>query len=514
MTFSLFKRAPAAIAAAFAMWLCACAHAATLRYGHVSDANSMDPHALNELTQISVMGNVYEPLVTRSRDHSLAPGLATAWQQTAPTRWRFDLRKGVRFHDGTPFTADDVVFSWQRAAGEGSDVKIFVAGIRGVKKLGEHAVEIETVMPNPILPDQITHWLIMSRSWCEANQATLPVDRRRGIENAASFKANGTGPFRLRERQPGLRTVFTRHGLWWGRFEGNVEEVVFTPITSDATRLAALVSGAVDVIEPVSLNDIERLESQPGFAVLQAPENRVWFLGMDQRRAPFNDRRVRLAVWQAIDTDTLRRQLLRGTGLPAALLATPQMKGYDARIDQRPPFDPAAARRLLADAGHANGLEVRFNCPVERSNICQAVAASLARVGITATVAAEPRAVFLPKLLRRELALYLTSAGTPTADSHYTMQILMHSPGEGGLGTLNGGSYSNPRVDELTRAVGAESDPAKRLVQISEAMRLHRDEVGHVPLYQATVNRGTRKGVEMVLWPDNIVYWKYVKVPR
>ena len=170
------------------------ASAQTVRIANQGDALSMDPHSLNETLQLSVTGNVYEPLVGRNKDLSLTPMLATSWKQTSPTVWRFELRKGVQFHDGTPFTADDVVFSLARTQVEGSDMKSYTNDFKEVRKIDSHTVEIETKTPFPILPDVLSLVYIMSKKWCETNQATVPVDRRKGVENTASFKANGTGP--------------------------------------------------------------------------------------------------------------------------------------------------------------------------------------------------------------------------------------------------------------------------------------------------------------------------------
>jgi len=202
-------------------------HAATVRIANQGDALSMDPHSLNESLQLSVTNNVYESLVGVSKDLKFEPALATSWKQTSPTVWRFELRKNVRFHDDTPFTADDVVFSLARAAGEGSDMRSNTNDIKEVRKLGSHTIEIETKSPFPILPNVLSTVFIMSKKWCEDNQATRPVDRRRGIENAASFRANGTGPYRLRERQPNVRTTFVRNGNYWGKIDSNVTEVIF-----------------------------------------------------------------------------------------------------------------------------------------------------------------------------------------------------------------------------------------------------------------------------------------------
>ena len=179
--------------------------AITLRVANQGDVQSMDPHSLNESLQLSFTGNVYESLVERGKDMGLTAALATKWTQTSPTVWRFDLRPNVKFHDGKPFTADDVVFTFKRAAGEGSDMKGYTNPIKEVRKVGDLAVEIETTAPYPILPDTLTTLGMMSKKWCEENKAERPVDRRKGIENTASFKSNGTGPFRLKERQPSVR---------------------------------------------------------------------------------------------------------------------------------------------------------------------------------------------------------------------------------------------------------------------------------------------------------------------
>ena len=263
---------------------CGMTQAVTLRVANQGDAQSMDPHSLNESLQLTFTGNIYEPLVGRSKTLGLVPGLATSWKQTSPTIWRFELRKGVSFHDGTPFTADDVVFSFKRAAGEGSDMKSYVSSFKEVRKVDDRTVEIETLTPFPILPDVVTTVFMMSKKWCEENKALNPVDRRKGIENTASFKANGTGPFRLKERQPSSRTVLVRSATYWDKVESNVTEVVFTPIGNDATRVAALLSGEIDIMEPVPLQDVERLKGSANHKVMQGPELRTIFLGMDQKR--------------------------------------------------------------------------------------------------------------------------------------------------------------------------------------------------------------------------------------
>ncbi|HEY0817185.1 MAG TPA: ABC transporter substrate-binding protein, partial [Rhizobacter sp.] len=303
------------------------AQAVTLRVANQGDAQSMDPHSLNESLQLTFTNNIYEPLVARDKKLGLTPGLATKWSQPKPTVWRFELRRGVTFHDGTPFTADDVVFSFNRAAGPGSDMQGYTNTFKEVRKIDTHTVEVETLTPFPILPDVLTNVFVMSKKWCEDNKAQNPVDRRKGIENAASFKANGTGPFRLKERQPGSRTVLVRHGTYWDKVDTNVTEVIFTPIGNAATRVAALLSGEVDVMEPVPLQDVDRIKASPKLKVMQGPELRTIFLGMDQKRDellfssvkgknPFKDKRVRQAVYHAIDIEALRTKTMRGSAVP------------------------------------------------------------------------------------------------------------------------------------------------------------------------------------------------------
>lgn len=503
------------------------ASAVTLRIGNQGDALSMDPHSLSESLQISVNENVYEPLVTRGRDYKLAPALATDWKQTAPTVWRFNLRKGVQFHDGTPFTADDVIFSYERARGDGSDMKSYVGQVKEMRKISDYQLDIVTKAPFPILPELFTHFDIMSKKWCETNQATKPVDRRKGIENAASFRANGTGAYRLRERQPNVRTTYVRNGNYWGKIEGNVDEVIFNVIGNDATRVAALISGEIDVMEPVPVQDVERLKTASNLKVLQGPELRVVFLGMDQKRDelqfsnvkgknPFKDKRVRQAFYQAIDVEGIKRTVMRGASTPVALMLPPQVNGYAPDLVKRLPYDVEASKKLLAEAGYPNGFEVTMNCPNDRyvndGAICQAVAANLARANIKIKLEVETKGTYFPKILRRDTSFYMLGWTSTTVDAENVLYAIMSTPGDGGRGQFNLGAYSNARLDELTEKIGSETDMKKRNEMIREAMKIHQDDIGHIPLHQQALNWGAKKNVDLVQWPDNGMMWRYVSV--
>ena len=503
------------------------AHAATLRVSNQGDVQSMDPHSLNESLQLSFTGNVYESLIERDKQMRLSPLLATQWTQTSPTVWRFDLRPNVKFHDGAAFTADDVVFSFKRAAGEGSDMKGYTNPIKQVRKVSELVVDIETTAPYPILPDTLTTLAMMSQKWCEENKATQPVDRRKGIENTASFKSNGTGAFRLKERQPSVRTVIVRNLNHWAKPEGNVDEVIFTPIGNDATRVAALLSGETDVMEPVPLQDVERVKSAGNFTVLQGPELRTIFLGMDQKRDelqfssvkgknPFKDRRVRQAFYQAIDEETIKSRVMRGAAAPTALMVGAAVRGFQADMNKRVPYDTEAAKKLLTEAGYPNGFEVGMNCPNDRyvndAAICQAVAANLARINVKVNLQTETKVTYFPKILRRDTSFYLLGWTPSTVDSHDVLVALMSTPNDKGQGQFNLGAYSNPKIDELTLKIQSETDDKKRNEMIREAFKIHQDDFGHIPLHQQALAWAHSNKVSLTQLPNNFMNFKWMSV--
>ena len=505
------------------------ASATTLRIANQGDALSLDPHSLNESLQLDVLGNVYEALVARDKDLKLVPALAASWKQTSPVVWRFELRKGVKFHDGTPFTADDVVFSLMRTQADGSDMKSYSNDYKEVRKINDYTVEIETRSPFPILPDMLPRVMIMSKKWCETNQSTKPVDRRKGIENAASFRANGTGPFRVRERQPSIRTTFTRNGSYWDKIDGNVDEIIFTPIGNDATRVAALLSGEIDVMEPVPLQDVDRVNGAPNTRVLVGPELRTIFLGMDQKRDelqfssvkgknPFKDKRVRQAFYQAIDIEGIKKTVMRGASSPTALMVGPGINGFSPEQNKRLPFDPEASKKLLADAGYPSGFEVSMNCPNDRyvndARICQAVAANMARVGIKINLVAETKGTYFPKILRRDTSFYLLGWTPSTYDSHDALNALMACVDDKGAGQFNLGAYCNPKLDELIKKIQSETDKGKRNAMIKEAFDIHSSDVGHLPLHQQALAWGLNKKVDLVQRADNNMTFKWISVKK
>ncbi|RYF75895.1 MAG: ABC transporter substrate-binding protein [Comamonadaceae bacterium] len=503
------------------------AGAQTLRIANQGDALSLDPHSLNESLQLSVTQNVYETLAGRNKDLTLAPLLATGWKQTSPAVWRFELRKNVKFHDGTPFTADDVLFSLARAAGEGSDMNSYTNDIKEVRKVDDHTVDIETKAPFPILPDVLSQVAIMSKLWSETNGASKPVDRRKGIENTASFKANGTGPYRVRERQPNVRTTFVRNASYWGKIDGNAQEVIFTPIANPSTRVAALLSGEVDVMEPVPVQDVARVNAASNARVIVGPEMRTIFLGMDQKRDellyssvkgknPFKDKRVRQAFYQAIDIAGIQRTVMRGASRPTGLMVGPGINGWTTEQDKRLPYDTEAAKKLLAEAGYPQGFEVSLNCPNDRyvndGQICQSVAASLARANIKVNLVTETKGTYFPKVLRRDTSFYLLGWTPSTYDSHNALNALVACVDDKGAGQFNLGAYCNPKVDELTKRIQSETDKAKRTAMIKEAFDLHTADIGHLPLHQQSLAWGVSKKVDLTQLADNFMFFKWMTI--
>ncbi len=515
-----------ALAAAFALALPA--GAKTLRWSSQGDILTMDPHAQNEGLNNAISDLVYEPLVTRGRDMAIEPCLATAWQAAGPKAMRFTLRQGVRFHDGTPFTADDAVFSIQRALAPTSNFSPYLEGVIGARKVDNRTIEIVTSGPNPVLLSQLTEVRMMSRAWSVKHGVQKPQDFKNKEETFAARNANGTGPYVLKTREADVKTVFAANPSWWGKNEGNVDEVVYRPIKQDGTRLAALLSGEVDFVLDPPPQDIARLKKDPKVQVVEGNENRTVFFGFDQWRDellyssvkgknPFRDRRVREAFQLAVDVQALRTQVMRGLSIPTAVMFAPQVDGYDKSLDVPVKADRAKARKLLADAGYPKGFEVTLDCPNNRyindEKLCQAVAAMLAQVDVTVRLNAMPRALYFPKIQKYDTSFYMLGWGVPTFDSLYALQSLLHTVGAGGDGNFNLGKYSNPKVDAAIDALKTETDPARRHALAHEALKLHQADVGHLPLHHQVIPWAMRAGMKVVHRADNRLVARWVQMP-
>src|SRR3954468_17849963 len=293
-------------------------HAKPFRWASQGDPQTIDPHSQNELLTHGLNGQMYGTLVNPGKKLEIVPALATEWKEVDPLTWRFTLRKGVKFHDGTPFTAEDVLFSMERASQSTSQIRVYATALGKPRKIDDYTVEFKLPEPNPIMLEHASLVQIMSKAWCVKNKVERPLDFSAKEESFASTHANGTGPYMLKLREPDVKTVMERNPNWWGKPTGNVTEVTYLSLKSDATRIAALISGNVDLILDPPVQDVARLKKQPGVRVVEGEENRVIFFGFDQARDellysdvkgknPFKDRRVREAIYRAIDIEALHR---------------------------------------------------------------------------------------------------------------------------------------------------------------------------------------------------------------
>jgi peptide/nickel transport system substrate-binding protein len=504
------------------------ASAQTVRYANQGELKSLDPYTLNESTTHAHLGQVYEGLIARDKDLKIIPALAESWETPEPTRWRFHLRKNVKFQNGDPFTADDVVFSANRVRAKGSNLQAYLAADAKVVKVDDHTVDFILTSPNPILHALWGTWYIMDKKWAEANNTAEPTPVAATSPSFASLNTNGTGAFTVESHQPGVKTVFKANPNWWRKPDHNIKEIIFTPIGSDATRVAALLSGEVDVIEPVPTQDISRVDSNPNTQVLKGPEIRTIFLGMDQARDellysnikgknPFKDIRVREAFFKAIDVELIKTRVMRGLSTPSALMIAPQLFALSKDFT-RPKLDPDTAKKLLAEAGYPDGFEVTMDCPNDRyvndAAICQAVVGMLARIGVKINLLAQPKAQYFAKVLKPggyQTSFYLLGWTPGTSDSHDILYNIMgcRDDPKSSRGEANLSGYCNKKVDAIADKVLVEPDTTKRDLLIKEAFEIAAKDFAYIPLHQQALAWGVSKKVNLIQRADNQVlfYW-------
>lgn len=501
-----------------------------LRVVSASDSNSLDPHSHNNVPAVQLLRQIYEPLVGRGEDLSPIPSLALSWEQLEPTRWRFKLRPGVVFHDGSPFTAADVVFSFERVAKDGSNFRNFVDLVEKVEVVDDHTVDLVTAEPDPVLINKVINVAIMDEEWAKANRAENPFNAVEGTEVYSVLHANGTGPFKLASRDTNVRTVLDRFDRWWGNDEvkGNVQRYISTPIASPATRLAALLSGQADVLLDPPLQDLDRLKSAPNIEVLTSPEIRTMFIAFDYERDellysdvkgknPFRDIRVRQALYQAIDIDAIIDRIMKGMASPAGIPFGPGVSGYPADIDTRLPYDPEAAKALLAEAGYPDGFGVSLLCPNNRffndEAVCTAIVAMWARIGMKVTLDAQPLSQYSPRLQKKDLSMYFQGSGSSTLDGFFPIQQNLMAPTDRpGDGAYNKGGYNNPELNALAEAIRSELDQNVRNDLIRKAMQIYKDDVTGLPLYHSQIAWAVRKGVNLTIRPDAVLEAKWTVI--
>ena len=371
-------------------------HSNSLHIATKGDLNALDPHSLNETFSIGILGNVMEGLTRRDKNLKTIPGLAVSWQALSPKHWRFFLRRGVKFHDGSPFGAEDVVFTFQRAMHQHSQMKVRVPVGTRIVKVDEYTVDFILERPNPILISDWDSLYIMSKTWAVRHGMAEPLAATARISRPAALTANGTGPFHIVSHLPGMRTVFALNTNWWGQAEHNLTKVILSTVKSSATRVGALLARQVDVIVPAPVEEISWIDAVSYARSITAPELRTIFLNLDSLRKqllysdvkgknPFSDIRVRKAIYQAIDIEALRDKIMRGFSKPSALLISPKLFHLSSEF-KRYPFDVAAARSLMKDAGYENGFSIIMDCPNNRyvndEAICIAIINMLAKINL------------------------------------------------------------------------------------------------------------------------------------
>jgi peptide/nickel transport system substrate-binding protein len=520
-----FHRLLAAAAATLALALPA--HAATLKWAAQNDVITLDPHSQNHATTNGIMQHVYEGLVRFDKDFKIEPCLATSWQQVSPTQVRFNLRKNVKFHDGSPFTADDVVFSYGRIMQPQGTMQIYVQGVKEVKKVDDFTVDLILSGPNPVLLANLVDFRIMSKAWSAKNKSENVQDFKAKEDTFASRNTNGTGPYVLKLWEPDKRILMQANPGWWDKIQGNVTEVIYTPIKSDATRVAALLAGDVDLLTDLPTQDVVRLHKDPKLKVLDGAENRTIFIGLDQfsnelkysdvkGRNPFKDIRVRKALNLAVDREAIKRVTMRGLSIPAAIMVAPSVHGWSADLDKVSPVDTEGAKKLLAEAGYPNGFSFQLDCPNNRyvndEEICQALVGMWSRVGLKVRLLAAPMATFIAKIQNFDHDAYMLGWGVANFDANYSLFSLVHSKTKGAAGSFNLGRISDAKLDGIIAAINTEIDAKKRDAMLREALTVTRDQYYYVPLHHQLRPWAMKKNVTTVYKSDDRPEARYAKV--
>lgn len=463
-------------------------------------AVTIDPHGRNETTTLGWQRHIFEPLTFFAPDGSLVPVLATGWENIDELTWHVDIRTDVLFHDGTPMTPEDVVFSMIRAAQDpNSQMRGGIGQVAEASVIDEDTVEVITSSPDPLLPRNLERVTVMPQALFE--------------EQGEAFFENpiGTGPYVFVSWLTGDNLVLEAFPDYWGD-QPDFANVRLVNIPNGATRVAALLSGEVDIAEKVLPQDFERVNNSGVATISQTPGQRVIYLTMDYERVegsqgmlsddpnPFVDPRARQAVYQAINVDAIVARVMGGAATVASQFDPPTNEGYNPAVT-RLPYDIEAAQALLAEAGVETPIRIRLDAPNDRylndALIAQAIAGMLADIGIEVEVNTTPRAVFFPQLNEFDFTMFL--AGWGSSNTVQTMRNLLHTRDtEGtGFGGTNRIRHSDPAVDALIAEAGAAFDPAERQQLLWEAMDIAQQQnFAYIPLHYENVIAGVSNDVD------------------
>ena len=491
-----------AVIAAFAITV----HAAELRIGLAADVTSLDPHFLNVAPNNNAAWHIFDALVHVDANARIVPGLAVSWRAVDPTTWEFKLRKGVKFHDGSDFTAEDVIFSLDRPATLAASPGPFTGFVKPIvskKIIDPWTIRLKTATPYAMLPYDLNSIFIVSKK--AATGATT--------EDFNSGKAAiGTGPFKLVRFSRGNRIELAGNDTYWGG-KPAWSEVTLRILHADTSRIAALLAGDVDVIENIPTADLTRLKTNANLRLEQKVSWRTLFLHMDQYRDqpphlsdksgkplaknPFMDARVRLAVSKAINRPALVERVMEGFAIAAGNLVSPPVFGHVDALKAEI-YEPEAAKKLLAEAGYPDGFAITLYAPNDRyvndDQVAQAVAQMLARVGIQVKVETMPASVYFGKARAGEFSLALLGWGSFSGD--LALRALVATPNaDKGYGAWNWGRYSNPKVDALLEKGFATLDEKKREALAREAATIALKEVPVILLHHQLASWAMKKNI-------------------
>lgn len=469
-----------------------CANEKTLIISQRSDALTLDPYDENESPTFCVLHNLFEALTYLDSNLELQPKLATSWKAENDTTWVFKLRKGVTFHNGASFDSADAKYSIERALNwEGSEIKAAVLLVDKVETPDPYTVRIITKQPDPILPLRLEMVMMLDKETCEREIAAHG-------QGYLVTHPNGTGAYKLVEwvKDDHLTLVaFDQYSEGPAR----IKNVIFRPITNEATRVAALLTGKTHIITEVPVRDVDRVEKDPKLQLVKKPGLRLIYLGLDVGRDktptipssppnPLKDLRVRQAMYYGINEEAIVKYVMNGLAQPAGQLFPEPVVGYNPAI-KRYPYDPEKARQLLTEAGYPNGFEVRLDAPNDRyvndDKIARAVASQLAKIGIRVQVNAYPKAKFFQDEEDGKSSFYLIGWANNNGDGCATFEYLLHTRDDAkNLGSANNSTYySNPELDRLTELASHTLDPDTRVRYLQEAVAIAMHDLVHIPLH-------------------------------
>ncbi|NAW69255.1 ABC transporter substrate-binding protein [Vibrio sp. V27_P1S3P104] len=477
--------------------------AAQIKVAYNSDPVSMDPHEQLSGGTLQLSHMVFDPLIRFTQEMKFEPRLAQSWQRLDDETMRFTLRQGVKFHSGNPFTADDVVWTFNRLK-ESADFKGIFEPLASITKVDDYTIDIKTNGVYPLIENVATYIFPMDSKFYTGKTAD-GKDKAEIVKHGSSFAsthASGTGPFIVTEREQGIRVEFTRFADYWDKdSKGNVDQLTLVPIKEAATRVAALLSGGVDMISPVSPNDYQRIRDAKNIELYTMPGTRVITFQLNQNsHEALRDVRVRQAIVYAINNQGIVDRVMRGAATAAGQQSPVGYAGYNESL--KPRFDLKKAKQLMKEAGYENGFTLTMMAPNNRyvndDKIAQAASAMLARIGIKVDLKTMPKAQYWPEFDKCAADMLMIGWHPDTEDSaNFSEFLTMTRDEQTGKGQYNCGYYSNADVDSLVEASNVETDLTKRNAMLKKVEKILYDEAAFVPLHWQDPSWAAKKNLEL-----------------